>query len=200
MQRKQLNKPLLLLLIFVSINLLVGIIIVPDFGRSTDESVESTRAELAINMYSGNTAVNPFENYEQLGHSRYYGTAISGLVSVIEQYVFPNEDHSTKVFAHFTQFLFFQAAIIGLFLLSRFFFDGWISLSLAILFATQPLLFGHAFINPKDIPLLTTFLFTIIVGFSMVDNWLKDNNNEVVIAKKTTIFHFLGIIKIDKNL
>ncbi|MBT4304930.1 MAG: hypothetical protein HOD40_04085 [Chloroflexi bacterium] len=125
MQRKQLNKPLLLLLIFVSINLLVGIIIVPDFGRSTDESVESTRAELAINMYSGNTAVNPFENYEQLGHSRYYGTAISGLVSVIEQYVFPNEDHSTKVFAHFTQFLFFQAAIIGLFLLSRFFLmDG----------------------------------------------------------------------------
>jgi hypothetical protein len=34
----------------------------------------------------------------------------------------------------------------------------------AALFATQPLLFGHAFINQKDIPFMTMFLLTIVVG------------------------------------
>jgi hypothetical protein len=39
----------------------------------------------------------------------------------------------------------------------------------ASLFAWQPLLWGHAFINPKDPPFLVFFLAAILTGFNMVD-------------------------------
>jgi len=39
----------------------------------------------------------------------------------------------------------------------------------AALFATQPLLFGHAFINQKDTPFLAFFLISVVVGMHTVD-------------------------------
>ena len=41
-----------------------------------------------------------------------------------------------------------------------------------LLFLTQPLFWGHAFINPKDIPLLSFFLLTIYLGLKMHDSVL----------------------------
>jgi hypothetical protein len=38
-----------------------------------------------------------------------------------------------------------------------------------LLFATQPVFWGHAFISPKDIPFLTFFLLSLLFGFRMVD-------------------------------
>lgn len=38
-----------------------------------------------------------------------------------------------------------------------------------LLFNTQPLIFGHAFINPKDIPFLSFFLVSVTLGLYMVD-------------------------------
>jgi hypothetical protein len=43
------------------------------------------------------------------------------------------------------------------------------ALSASALFAWQPLLWGHAFINPKDPPFLTFFLASVCLGFEMVD-------------------------------
>ncbi|MGE5464017.1 MAG: hypothetical protein ACM3PS_11720, partial [Syntrophothermus sp.] len=40
----------------------------------------------------------------------------------------------------------------------------------AALFAWQPMLWGHAFINPKDPPFLTFFLGSVCLGFEMVDH------------------------------
>ncbi len=40
-----------------------------------------------------------------------------------------------------------------------------------MIFGTQPLLFGQGFINPKDIPLMTVFLISVVTGFQMVDGW-----------------------------
>jgi hypothetical protein len=39
---------------------------------------------------------------------------------------------------------------------------------------TQPLFWGHAFINPKDIPLLSLFLLTIFLGLRMHDSLFRD--------------------------
>jgi hypothetical protein len=40
----------------------------------------------------------------------------------------------------------------------------------ALLFITQPLFWGHAFINPKDIPLLSLFLLSVYFGMRMHDS------------------------------
>ena len=43
-----------------------------------------------------------------------------------------------------------------------------------LLYLTQPLLWGHGFINPKDPPFATLFIITIYYGFKMVDAWETD--------------------------
>lgn len=40
-----------------------------------------------------------------------------------------------------------------------------------LIFLSQPLLFGHAFINQKDIPMMTFFLATIALGMMALDGW-----------------------------
>jgi hypothetical protein len=44
-----------------------------------------------------------------------------------------------------------------------------------VLFITQPLLWGHAFINPKDTPFMALFTVTIYLGLHMVDSWQMNN-------------------------
>ena len=41
-----------------------------------------------------------------------------------------------------------------------------------LLFSTQPLFWGHAFINPKDIPFMAFFLASVSLGLYMVDSVL----------------------------
>ena len=44
------------------------------------------------------------------------------------------------------------------------------ALGATLLFITQPLLWGHAFMNPKDTPFLAFFLLSIFFGFKMADD------------------------------
>ena len=55
----------------------------------------------------------------------------------------------------------------------------------SLLFSTQPLLWGHAFINPKDPPFLTFFLVSVCLGFEMTDAIAQN-------AKDKTIKIFLA--------
>ncbi len=43
-----------------------------------------------------------------------------------------------------------------------------------LLFITQPLFWGHAFINPKDIPLFSLFLLSVYLGMRMHDSGFLD--------------------------
>jgi hypothetical protein len=71
------------------------------------------------------------------------------------------------------------------------------ALSTSALFAWQPMLWGHAFINPKDPPFLTFFLASICLGFEMVDK-LNENGRiatvifPAVILGITTSIRVLG--------
>jgi 4-amino-4-deoxy-L-arabinose transferase-like glycosyltransferase len=75
---------------------------------------------------------------------------------------------------HLVNFLTFQLGVYLLYRLAK----RWVSKTSAViaaaLFAWQPLLWGHAFINPKDPPFLVFFLGTVCFGFEMIDNLNKD--------------------------
>lgn len=172
-EKFQISTPVRILTLFVLVNLIVAVFIVPDYGRSTDEKLELIRSTAALQIYTGDAEQGFHDIYEDMGAVRYYGTAGSVLIRLVERVFFPNMDHSTLVVAHYFYFVFFQGAVVGIFLLGRFFYSEWVSLAVALLFGTQPLLFGHAFINPKDIPLMTMFMFAIVTGFWMVDSWQK---------------------------
>jgi 4-amino-4-deoxy-L-arabinose transferase-like glycosyltransferase len=70
---------------------------------------------------------------------------------------------------HFINFLAFQVAILGFFFLARRILADGPALLAALLFAYQPVLFGHGFINQKDIPLLALFILAVLFGFRLVD-------------------------------
>jgi len=55
----------------------------------------------------------------------------------------------------------------------------------AAFFSFQPMLWGHAFINPKDPPFLTFFLASLCLGFEMVDaiaDNTKDRRKKIILA------------------
>ena len=75
---------------------------------------------------------------------------------------------------HFVNFLTFQLGIYLFYRLSKRWMTNSAALASAALFAWQPLLWGHAFINPKDPPFLVFFLGAVCFGFEMVDGLEED--------------------------
>src|ERR1044071_9634156 len=70
---------------------------------------------------------------------------------------------------HLINFLFFQIGVYFLYRLAARWMKPAAALAAAALFSWQPLLWGHAFINPKDPPFLVFFLASVCLGFEMVD-------------------------------
>lgn len=92
---------------------------------------------------------------------------------------------------HLTNFLTFNLGIYLLYRLASKWMSKESALAVAALFTFQPLLWGHAFINPKDIPFLTFFLGSVVFGFELIDEWKA--NNKIPISKLLLSAFFLGI-------
>lgn len=91
-------------------------------------------------------------------------------------------------------FLTFLLGVYFIYRLSLRWMSGWASFGAAALFSTQPLLLGHAFINPKDMPFLVFFTGAALFGFEMADAL----NDEAKSGKRRTFSvivaaFFLGI-------
>jgi hypothetical protein len=76
---------------------------------------------------------------------------------------------------HLTNFLTFNLGIYLLYRLASKWMRQRSALRLPRLFAFQPLLWGHAFINPKDIPFLVFFLGSSSSGSRWLTKWTMDN-------------------------
>jgi hypothetical protein len=83
---------------------------------------------------------------------------------------------------HLVNFLFFQLGVYFLYRISTRWMSQAAAFASALLFSTQPLLWGHAFINPKDPPFLIFFLASVCLGFEMVDAIVQNTP-----SKKTKI-------------
>lgn len=92
---------------------------------------------------------------------------------------------------HLTNFLTFQLGVYLLYRLASKWMSRESAFAAAALFTWQPLLWGHAFINPKDIPFLTFFLGSVCFGFEMVDEMVE--RGKVNYPKLLLASFFLGI-------
>jgi hypothetical protein len=70
---------------------------------------------------------------------------------------------------HFVYFATFLTSVLMLYLLSRRWMGKWAAFGAALLFASQPLIWGHSFMNPKDLPFMVFFLASIYFGLQMLD-------------------------------
>ncbi|MGD2027727.1 MAG: hypothetical protein PVI99_07925 [Anaerolineales bacterium] len=156
------------LFLFVFLNLIAGVFIAKDFGESTDEAFERARARVALKMYSFPDAADREQAYRSLnGPIRYYGTAQSALFELAEQKIAPLLGASPGTITHYGYFVSFQVGVVAIFYLVSAFTSPWAALAVSVLFSLQPLFFGHAFINPKDIPLMAIFTAVVAAGFHL---------------------------------
>jgi hypothetical protein len=70
---------------------------------------------------------------------------------------------------HFVYFLMFLVGMWAFHQLALRWMSRGAAFGATLLFMTQPVFWGHAFINPKDIPLLALFLLTVYLGMRMHD-------------------------------
>ena len=158
----------------LAINILIGLLVFRSYGYSWDEPL--------------------FYDYgDALGYAYSPREWFSGNFDLERSYGSSGDDHKTRGPAylllargpvylleafgldqasawHLINFIFFQAGVYFLYRLA----SRWVKPSAAFaasaLFSWQPLLWGHAFINPKDPPFLVFFLASVCLGFEMIDS------------------------------
>jgi hypothetical protein len=157
------------LTILLVLSLLTGFLTLNDYGESWDEfklyryAADSLEAYV---MWSQHGTIpitgDRFENY---------GPAFVMFTRMITKtftQVFP-EVQEVDV-QHLVYFLTFLLGVWAFYHLAARWMSRNAALGATLLFTTQPVFWGHAFINPKDIPLLSLFLLTIVLGMRMHDS------------------------------
>jgi hypothetical protein len=184
------DKPLLAL--WFVVNLMVGLFIVHDFGISYDEPDYYLYAQNTVDAYKSFFALaySPAFGPHDLPN---YGPAFilfPELAIRFLKWIFP--DIFPADVWHFSYFLLFQLGGVCLYVLARRWFRNWSAWGILLLYTSQPLLWGHAFINPKDIPFMVFCLFTLWSGFRLADSLGAQNTN---IAFKLPKFKALSFLR-----
>ena len=160
---------------------LVGYLTADDYGISWDEPGFYAYGETAISSYKN--FPHPNEMWDTYDNHKYYGPASFMLaIGVARLCMIVNPGWSITVAYHFAYYLSFVVSALVLYLLLK----RWVSQESAfgttLIFITQPLLLGHAFINPKDTPFMALFLTSIFVGIRMFDDLPQIKWHKVILA------------------
>lgn len=159
--------PLALLLLA----LILGVAIADDFGMSWDEPLNVGYARWALDQYRGAGLLRWTQGAE-FTKGPFYFILYSKAGELLARWL-PSWTEANG--RHFTNYLTFLLAVISFRSIARRFVGrraAWIS---TLLFATQPLLFGHAFINQKDIPFMAFFTATVALGLWAVDRFVDSD-------------------------
>lgn len=156
-------------------NLAFGVATLVDYGESWDEARLYEYGSQSLNAYR--TLSNPTipvdfgeDDLRYYGPAYFMGTLL--LVNGVQQ-LFPNV--LTIDLWHLGNFVCLQFGLICFYFLLRRFVDVLPALLSTVLFATQPLIWGHAFINPKDIPFMAFFTASVYFGLNMIDHFQRQN-------------------------
>jgi hypothetical protein len=158
--------PIIALLVII---LMIGLVTLTNYGESWDELQFFKYANHALTSYStwltsaqiiitGNTYDN-------------YGPAFVMFTVLVAHGL--NVIHPSWIISdlrHLVYFITFVAGIYAFYVLARRWMSAWATFAATLLLAAQPVLWGHAFISPKDIPFLSAFLISLVLGLRMADS------------------------------
>jgi 4-amino-4-deoxy-L-arabinose transferase-like glycosyltransferase len=164
------QQPILILLV---INLFIGLMTFRSYGSSWDEPLfydygEALKyAYTPSNWFSGEFDVTKSFGSSGSDHANRGPAYLLVAMPFISFLKWLGLDSASAW--HLVNFLTFNLGVYLLYRLASKWMKSESALAASALFAFQPLIWGHAFINPKDIPFLTFFLGSIVFGFEMVD-------------------------------
>lgn len=148
---------------------LIGILITRQYGESWDE--------LKLYDYASDS-LEAYVTWPQHGtipvtgdHFENYGPAFMMFTTIVKKVgiqIFPTMQ--AVDIQHLVYFITFLIGIWAFYHLATRWMSQNAAFGATLLFLTQPLFWGHAFINPKDIPLLSLFLLSVYLGMRMQDS------------------------------
>lgn len=164
--------------------LLAGLLTFDDYGQSWDEDSLQTYAIKSLNAYS---------TWREAGivnltrdDLAFYGPAYVMLVEWLAQTV-KTSFHISDI-RHLIYFITFFCGAWAFYSIAKRWLNQTAALGATLLFVTQPLLWGHAFINPKDTPFLSLFLISMAVGFKAFDSIDSNLKLDKPLALPTTFW------------
>ena len=187
----------LILLVFA--NLIVGSWALPGFGESTDELSQHLYAEGTIQAVKSLFATGTFPAYffEEEPKQGSHGPAFIVAVTLLRDLFLPTGSPFERLlFSHFMYFTMFLVGIISLFFLARRWVSEAAAFGTALLFNTQPILVGHAFMNPKDVVFMSLFTASTVLGLWMVDraeNYIQGTSKPLVNGFRSFLGQFLCV-------
>ena len=160
------------LICLVLANLIIGLIILPGFGESADERSQTQYAERTIHAVAsivtgGGMTLGFIQEKPPQGS---HGPAFIVLITLLRNLFLHGQSGIEELtFYHFFYFLTFQVGVVSIYFLARRWVSQTAALGVALLFNTQPILLGQAFMNPKDVIFMSLMTASAALGFWMVD-------------------------------
>jgi 4-amino-4-deoxy-L-arabinose transferase-like glycosyltransferase len=165
-----LKRPIIILLV---ICVVIGLFIFRDYGFTWDEPLNYKYADALgyaynpANWFSGHFDLNKSYGPSPKDHKN-RGPAYFFLAREPVYLIEKLRVHTDDAW-HLVNFITFLLGIYFLYKICERFMRSWAAFAVSALFLFQPLLWGHAFINPVDPPFLVFLTGSIYLGFRMVD-------------------------------
>ena len=158
------NYPIVIILV---LSLLIGILTLTHYGESWDDLSLQKYAAKSLDAYRTWTQQGVVEiTEEDLGN---YGPSYVMAVALGTHVLNAVTPLSLPDLRHLFYFITYLAGVWAFYALGTRWLTRNAALGATLLFITQPLLWGHAFMNPKDTPFLAFFLLSVFFGFKMAD-------------------------------
>ena len=185
----------ILIFLFLAIYLLSGIFIFKDYGISFDENINRFNGFVSLKYIFQKLGVDInlslfVNNLPNLADyvDKAYGVAFDLPVALFEVILKLSDSQQVYFFKHLINFLiFFSSSVVFYFLLKNIFKNNIISLFGLFFLISSPRIFAESFYNPKDIILMSFFIFAIFFNIK----FLQENNNKYIIL--ASLFSALAI-------
>ena len=146
---------------------LAGLLTFDQYGESWDDRSLQKYAELSMQAYT----TWPQQGYVEVDPQNlaFYGPFFVSFTAVTSNFLSTLLPIHIADLRHLIYFLTWFAGIVAFYSIAKRFLTQIPALGATLLFVTQPLLWGHAFINPKDTPFLSLFLLSLSLGMNAFD-------------------------------
>jgi len=164
---------------------LAGLLTFNRYGESWDDLSLQKYAAKSLNAYT----TFPQEGIVNIGREDlgFYGPFFVMLADVLSKSLSTVLPFSLPDLRHLVYYLTYFAGVLAFHSIAKRWLTQLPALGATLLFAVQPVFWGHAFINPKDTPFLSLFLLSLSLGMHAFDSLKLDSPAEPSPHSKRTL-------------
>ena len=141
--------------------LLVGALVLDDYGISTDANIQRQIGMASVDYLAGQ-GERAYDLLPIARINRYYGVAFEAPLILVERALGLEDSRDVHLSRHYLTHLFFLAGGVFCYLLVlRMFGSRLLALVAMVLFLLHPRLYAHSFFNSKDVPFAAMFMIAL---------------------------------------